>query len=72
MCQLFDQLTVREEEVLALIAGGCSNKEIAASLQISVYTVQNHVQSLLKQLELKNRTEAASVYWQRFFFERSG
>lgn len=63
--ELFSELTVREEEVLLLIADGRSNKEIAAKLQISVCTVQNHVQSIIQHMEGHNRTEAASKYWQR-------
>lgn len=63
--ELFSELTAREQEVLELIADGYSNKEIAVKLQISVCTVQNHVQSILQRLEAHNRTEAAKRYWQQ-------
>ncbi len=59
----FARLTARQREVLALIARGLDNKEIAYRLSISVFTVQNHVQDLLKVLGAKNRTEAAILYW---------
>jgi DNA-binding NarL/FixJ family response regulator len=62
---LFDNLTEREEQVLALVADGRENKAIANTLCISVFTVQNHMQNLFERLEVRNRTEAASRYWQR-------
>ncbi|MBI5301131.1 MAG: response regulator transcription factor [Chloroflexi bacterium] len=63
--RLFDNLTEREEEVLALVANGQDNKAIASTLCISRFTVQNHMQNLFDRLEVRNRTEAASKYWQR-------
>ncbi len=63
--RLFDNLTEREEEILALVASGCENKAIASALGISRFTVQNHVQNLFERLNVQNRTEAASEYWQR-------
>ena len=53
------QLTPREQEVLELIAAGQSNREIAAALFISERTVKNHVNSILRRLELRDRTQAA-------------
>ena len=55
----FEELTPRELEVLQLIAAGKSNREIAQALCISVRTVKNHVNSILKQLNLRDRTQAA-------------
>ncbi|WP_257833609.1 response regulator [Salipaludibacillus agaradhaerens] len=52
-------LTKREKEVLAEIAKGKSNKEIAASLIITEKTVKTHVSNLLAKLELQDRTQAA-------------
>lgn len=52
-------LTMREKEVLRLIARGNSNREIAASLQISEKTVKNHVTNILQKLHLSDRTQAA-------------
>lgn len=57
-------LTHREIEILALVAHGKENKVIARELQISVFTVQNHIQNLFERLGTHNRTEAASLYWQ--------
>ena len=52
-------LSDREQEVLALIAEGRSNGDIANSLYISIRTVKFHVSSILSKLNAKNRTEAA-------------
>jgi DNA-binding NarL/FixJ family response regulator len=52
-------LTPRETQVLRLIAMGLSNREIAGSLEISVETVKEHVQNLLRKLSLNDRTQAA-------------
>lgn len=52
-------LTVREQEVLRLIADGLSNKDIASVLEISVSMVKLHVQELLTKLQAADRTQAA-------------
>jgi DNA-binding NarL/FixJ family response regulator len=57
--EAFTQLTPREQEVLQLIATGCSNREIATQLYISERTVKNHVNSLLRRLNLRDRTQVA-------------
>jgi DNA-binding NarL/FixJ family response regulator len=55
----FDGLTPREQEILRLIGQGGSNREIAQQLYISERTVRNHVTSILSQLGLRDRTQAA-------------
>jgi len=50
-----DQLTAREREVLRLIARGYTYKEIAGELFISVKTVESHVSSVLRKLQLSSR-----------------
>jgi DNA-binding NarL/FixJ family response regulator len=52
-------LTPRESQVLAHVAFGLSNDEIARSLEISVETVKEHVQNLLRKLAVNDRTQAA-------------
>lgn len=52
-------LTEREREVLALIARGASNPEIASDLYLSVDTVKTHVRQLFRKLGVTNRTKAA-------------
>jgi DNA-binding NarL/FixJ family response regulator len=52
-------LTPRESQVLAHVAFGLSNDEIARSLEISVETVKEHVQNLLRKLGVNDRTQAA-------------
>ena len=51
-------LTPREEEVLQLIADGCSTSEVAAQLFISGKTVKNHLASIYEKLEARDRTQA--------------
>jgi len=55
-----DILTPREVEVLRLLAVGYTNRQIAKKLVISVYTVKNHVHSILDKLDLDNRTRLTS------------
>lgn len=52
-------LTDRENEVLRLVAGAMTNKQVAEQLYISEQTVKNHIKSLLRKLRLKNRVELA-------------
>jgi LuxR family transcriptional regulator, maltose regulon positive regulatory protein len=54
------QLTPREREVLGLLAGGLTNREIAERLVVSEHTVHRHVTNLLRKLELPSRTAAAA------------
>jgi len=53
-----ERLTPREEEVLALLAEGLANKEIAARLTLSEGTVKNHVSNILGKLHANDRTQA--------------
>jgi DNA-binding NarL/FixJ family response regulator len=52
-------LTPRETQTLRLVAMGLSNKEIADALKISVETVKEHVQNMLRKISLNDRTQAA-------------
>jgi DNA-binding NarL/FixJ family response regulator len=57
--QPIDPLTEREEEVLALVARGRTNAEIATELFVSLSTVKTHVASLMTKLGARNRVEIA-------------
>jgi two-component system NarL family response regulator len=59
------ELTGRELEVLRLIVGGKSNKEIGGALGISEATVKSHVNSILGKLNVTDRTQAATTALQR-------
>jgi DNA-binding NarL/FixJ family response regulator len=53
-------LSTRELEVLGLLATGRQNDDIADQLNISPFTVRNHVSNLLRKLDVENRTQAAA------------
>ncbi len=58
-------LTKREQEILALVAGGKSNQEIAQILYIAPGTVRVHVHAILQKLEVRDRTQAAVLAIQK-------
>jgi two-component system NarL family response regulator len=53
-------LTVREQQVLVLVASGATNQEVADKLNLSIHTVKSHVRKILSKLQLTSRHEAAS------------
>lgn len=63
LATVFPQLTDREREVVALIAEGLDNREVAAAAYMGEGTVRNHISSILAKLHLRNRTQIAVVYW---------
>jgi DNA-binding NarL/FixJ family response regulator len=58
-------LSAREWEVLALVARGLSNTQIASALSVSENTVKFHLQNIFQKLGVNNRTEAAAVYFRQ-------
>jgi DNA-binding NarL/FixJ family response regulator len=56
--QIFPELTEREREILALIAQGRSNIEIAEQLSLSLKTVRNHVSNIFSKLQVADRAQA--------------
>lgn len=55
----YDKLTIREKEILGLVAEGLTNQEIAAELVIELGTVKNHVHNILDKLNVHSRQDAA-------------
>lgn len=58
-----DELSEREAEVLALVAQGLTNTQIAQRISVSDNTVKFHLQNIYQKLDVANRTEAAGVYY---------
>jgi DNA-binding NarL/FixJ family response regulator len=54
-------LTLRQQQLMALVAKGLTNKEIALSLHLSEFTVRNHIHRILKQLDAGSRTAAVEA-----------
>jgi two-component system, NarL family, nitrate/nitrite response regulator NarL len=58
---LNQRLTPRERQVLALVASGASNKEIARELTLAEVTVKLHLRQILRKIDARNRSEAAAI-----------
>ena len=58
-------LSPQERRVLALIAEGCTNKEVAARLNLSEKTVKNYLSTVFEKLHVSRRAEAAVIYAQQ-------
>jgi DNA-binding CsgD family transcriptional regulator len=65
-----DDLSWREVEILRLVAGGLSNRQIGERLSISGHTVANHVRSILRKTGAANRTEAAGYAYRKALVDR--
>lgn len=68
--RLVEELSPREHEVLALVASGLSNQEIAERLYLSLHTVKRHVANILTKLDLPSRTAAAALAVRRGLLDR--
>ncbi len=54
-------LTLRQQQLVALVAKGLTNKEIASHLNLSEFTVRNHIHKILKQVHAGSRSEAVQT-----------
>jgi DNA-binding NarL/FixJ family response regulator len=54
-------LTYRQRQLVTLVARGLTNKEIAANLNLSEFTVKNHIYRIMKQVHAENRQEAVDL-----------
>ncbi len=61
---LVDALSPQEQRVLAKIAEGCTNKEVAADLGLSEKTVKNYLSNIFEKLHITRRSQAAAYYTQ--------
>jgi DNA-binding NarL/FixJ family response regulator len=59
------ELTVRENEVLGLLADGMTDREISVALVVSRRTVESHVRNILEKLDVESRLDAARIYRRR-------
>lgn len=59
--QMLDRLTPRQREVAVLIGGGYTNEQIAQRLVLTPGTVANHVEAVLRRLEVESRTQVAAL-----------
>ena len=66
-----DKVSPREREVLALLARGASNKEMARELQLAESTIKIHVQNILRKLNLTSRVQAAVYAVEHGIVEKS-
>jgi DNA-binding NarL/FixJ family response regulator len=55
------RLTYRQRQLVTLLAGGLSNKEIAANLNLSAFTVKNHIHRIMRQVDAGDRYEVVDV-----------
>lgn len=55
------ELTLRQQQLVGLVAKGLTNKEIASQLNLSEFTVRNHIHRILKQVDAESRSEAVDV-----------
>jgi DNA-binding NarL/FixJ family response regulator len=56
-----NDLTCRQRQLMALVAKGMTNKEIASSLQLSEFTVKNHIRRVMSHLQADSRHAAVDV-----------
>jgi len=65
-------LTYRQRQLMTLVAEGLTNKEIAANLNLSEFTVRNHISRIMKQVDADTRHEAVEVIRASNFFPSNG
>src|SRR6266851_5740575 len=54
-------LTIRQQQLMVFVANGLTNKEIASHLNLSEFTVRNHIHRILKQVDVGSRGEAVEA-----------
>jgi two-component system nitrate/nitrite response regulator NarL len=61
-CKPVSDLTAREDEILALVSSGMTNKEIANRLRLTERTVKHHMTSIMRKSNVRNRVEAMLMF----------
>jgi len=56
-------LSAREQEILDTLSRGSTNSDIAEALEISLFTVKNHLKRIFRKIGVSNRTQAAARYY---------
>jgi len=64
MDMLSERLTSREMDVLNLLVQGCSNREIADRLFISIHTVKNHITNIFQKIGVNDRSQLIALVYQ--------
>jgi DNA-binding NarL/FixJ family response regulator len=54
-------LTIRQQQLISLVAKGLTNKEIAWRLNLSEFTIKNHIHRIMRQVEADSRHEAVEI-----------
>lgn len=62
----WESLTIREREILQILATGVSNETMAKSLNISIKTVEFHVSNILRKLEMNSRAEVIAWLFRQY------
>jgi DNA-binding NarL/FixJ family response regulator len=65
-------LTLRQQQLISLVAQGLTNKEIACRLKLSEFTVRNHIHRILKQVDAENRSQAVEAVRSHGYFVGAG
>ena len=67
--QIHPGLTLRQQQLVLLVAKGLTNKEIASQLNLSEFTIKNHIHRIMKQVEVESRHDVVQAVRASGYFE---